>query len=645
MCGLVGWLRVGTPSNDTSRPTLERMANCLRHRGPDDSGCWTDDASGIALAHRRLSILDLSPAGHQPMASASDRYVIAFNGEIYNHLDLRRDLGTVSWRGRSDTETLLAAIDAWGLQKACQRSVGMFALALWDRQERSLKLARDRIGEKPLYYGWQGSTFIFASELKALRAYPGFSPDIDPDAMALYFQRGYVPAPHSIYRHIRKLLPGTTLDIVSQQGAGQTAAPVPYWSAQDVLSEGRQHPFTGSLNDAASELKKHLLEAIRSQMLADVPVGAFLSGGYDSSLVVALMQSMSNQPVKTFTIGYDDSTMNEANHAKVVAKHLGTDHTELIVSPQDAMDVIPQLAGIYDEPFGDSSAVPTMLVSRLAKSRVTVSLSGDGGDELFCGYPHYLRLSRAWRRLQAIPRPMRHAARVCVGSFAKNSIDHVGKFISPLRPEFFRMGLSERFRRTSYFLNAESPTDLHRLFMSTWIDPSILLRGVAPRWHRSENNMIFSTERQMMTADLTSYLPDDLLVKVDRAAMANSLETRIPMLDHRVFEFSASLPIDILYQDGQSKAPIRRLLSDYVPAHLTERPKQGFGIPLKTFLLSSKIQSWADGLLDPKLLAQQALLNPEIVTRRWRQFKHDGLDWSASLWLVLMFQSWRCTTV
>lgn len=640
MCGLVGFYNPAGLANPNCHEIATAMADSIFHRGPDDSGTWIDRPAGIALAHRRLSILDLSPAGHQPMISASGRYVIVFNGEIYNHLDLRKELSSISWRGHSDTETLLASIEAWGVTKALQKSCGMFALAIWDKQERCLKLARDRMGEKPLYYGWQGSTFLFGSELKALRLHPEFKNIIDKDALSLYFQFGYIAAPWSIFKGIHKLEPGTIVRINHSVTSNEALDHTTYWSLRDVLVEGQRTPFAGNLNDAASELERLLLVSIKQQMLADVPVGAFLSGGYDSSAVVALMQSVSSRPVKTFTIGFEDNKFNEAPHARAIAQYLGTDHTELIVTIKEALEVIPNLSRIYDEPFGDSSAVPTLLVSQLARKSVTVSLSGDGGDELLCGYKQYPRLSNTWKNLSRLPIGLRRFASAFIYTGSHKLMDPIGRVLKPTQNDLFHIPLSERFRRASYFFAAKNPVDLHRLYMSCSVEPSILIRDHSTLQHNLGSFEQLPIQRQMMSMDQSLFLPDDLMVKSDRAAMSCSLETRMPILNHHVVEFSNSLPVNLLLNLGRTKAPLKKILQSYIPPNLTDRPKQGFGLPVMQFLRSSSIRTWAESLLDPQKIEQQGFLNSNVISKRWDSMQRHGADWSASIWHVLMFQSW-----
>ncbi len=632
MCGFAGFFLPGGFALSESKASVISMRDRLVHRGPDDEGVWLDDDAGIALGHRRLSILDLSPAGHQPMVSASGRYVVAFNGEIYNHLDIRRQLGNAggnAWRGRSDTETLLAAIERWDLGATLEKAVGMFAFALWDRQERSLRLARDRMGEKPLYYGWQGETLLFGSELKALRAHPTFRSEIDRDVLPLYLRHGYIPTPWSIYKGIRKLLPGTWVRFTAAR-KGQLPDPTPYWSLTEAVAEGQAHPFQGSDADAVDALDQQLGQAIEGQRLADVPLGAFLSGGIDSSTVVSLMQSRSSNPVKTFTIGFGEAGYNEADYAKAVAKHVGTDHTELFVSSDKARDIIPLLPGIYDEPFGDSSGIPTYLVSKLAREHVTVSLSGDGGDELFGGYGRYSTFQRWNARMAGLPSIARRGLRsgLCLLPSSK----------------------SHRHRRRQQLmadvLNARHSAELYRALTAHWLPADRVVESAdeAKYWFNSavSAGTLQEPVDHAMLADAITYLPDDVLVKVDRAAMAVSLETRVPLLDHRIVEWAWTLPQRLKARGGHEKWVLRELLYRYVPRELMDRPKMGFGVPIGAWL-RGPMREWADELLAPRSMQQAGWLNPQPIQQKWRQHLAGTSQWEYHLWDVLMFQAWLNT--
>lgn len=641
MCGLNGFLTKEV-FLQTPRQLSEAMGQTIRHRGPDDAGVWCDQDVGIALGHRRLSILDLSPAGHQPMHSACGRYVIVFNGEIYNHLELRNQLSGAhgGWNGHSDTETLLAAIAAWGVNAALNACVGMFAFALWDRQRRVLTLARDRLGEKPLYYGIQNNTFLFGSELKALRAHPAFVGEIDRDALALYLRHNYIPAPYSIYKGIQKLLPGTYLQVDMALNMDVET----YWSVNEVAELGSGDLFVGSEAEAKAELTRLLTQAIRGQMMADVPLGAFLSGGVDSSAIVALMQAQSSNPVKTFTIGFREEGYNEAEYAHAVAKHLGTEHTELYVSPEQAMAVIPRLPEIYDEPFADSSQIPTWLVSKLAREQVTVSLSGDGGDELFGGYNRYFIGQALWRKLERLPLPVRARIAGLMTSVPPerwNAMLSAMGFMLPGKLRFGNPG--DKLHKLAGVLRCQGPESLYFGLISLWDEPSNVVLG------STEPTTILTDRRQwpalpttvdwMMVLDTLTYMPDDILVKVDRAAMNLSLETRVPFLDHRLVEFAWRLPLSMKIRDGQGKHLLRQVLYDYVPKSLIERPKMGFGIPLDSWLRGA-LRDWAESLLNESRLKQDGFFAPAGIRKKWQEHLSGQRNWQYHLWGVLMFQAW-----
>lgn len=617
------------------------MTATLDHRGPDDRGEWWDDEAGIALGHTRLSIVDLSPSGHQPMTSASGRYVITFNGEIYNHSELRKELRDVAWRGTSDTETLLAGFDSWGVDATVRRSVGMFAFGVWDRGEHTLSLWRDRLGEKPMYYGWIGRTFVFGSELRALRCHPDFEAAIDRSALSMYLSLSYVPTPHSIYKNVHKLPPGSFLRVSKE--IGKTARPVHYWDAREVAARVSISAFPGNGREAADELESLLRQAVAGQMLADVPLGAFLSGGVDSSTVVSIMQSRSMQPIRTFAVGFEDSRFDEASYARVVAKHLGTDHTELYVTPRELLAVVPRLASIYDEPFADSSQIPTVLVSQLARRHVTVSLSGDGGDELFCGYAHYLFAHGLWRNLGRIPYPLRLAF-----AAASRKVP-VGLVTSILGPVFALPGrrvtparLAEKLSKLETILSARDLTSFYGALGTRWQSNGVI---PCPTSH-NEISSLSSTQllpknaiEQMMAIDTVSYLPDDILCKVDRAAMSVSLETRVPLLDHRIVEFAWSLPLEYKLQNQVGKRVLRDVLYRYVPRELVERPKMGFSVPLEAWL-RGPLRVWAEDLLDERRLRSDGYLDPRQIREKWRQHVAGECDWQSQLWSVLMFQAW-----
>lgn len=610
MCGLTGFLSPGGFSQEAATSSLTRMTRAIRHRGPDAAGVWLDADVGVALGHQRLAIVDLTRAGHQPMVSASGRYVIAFNGEIYNHLEIRQRLGQQVWRGHSDTETLLAGIQHWGLEASLRRAVGMFAIALWDREEKCLSLARDRMGEKPLYYGWQSKSFVFGSELKALREHPDFRNTIDRTALALYVRSGYVPTPHSIFSGISKLVPGTILQIRANQFVGHLPEPQAYWRLDDAIRKDDQR-FTGRPEEAVDTLESHLHAAIKQQQVADVPLGAFLSGGIDSSTVVALMQAHSSTPVRTFSIGFDEAGYNEAHHARMVAEHLRTEHTELYVTAQDAMNVIPDLPQIYDEPFADVSQIPTVLVSRLARQHVTVALSGDGGDELFCGYGRYKVYVHTWDRLSRIPFALRQ----------------IVQKVLPQGP------VAEGLRTAS--LDA-----FYQFMNSQWKGFPGLVLGTEPKTYpTSILALLNEPSERMMYADALNYLPDDILVKVDRASMAASLETRIPLLDHRIVEFAWSLPHAIKFRNGVGKWPLKQLLYKYVPQSMVERQKMGFGVPLEHWL-RGPLRDWAEDLLSEDRLRSEGFFDPAPVRAEWRRHLSKKQDRHYGLWTILMFQAW-----
>lgn len=648
MCGIAGFLGDGPWSqNDAAGSVLRRMADAIKARGPDDWGVW-HDAKVIGLAHRRLSILDLSSAGHQPMVSDDGRYVISFNGEIYNHLDLRRELNNqstgVAWRGRSDTETLLGGFVQWGIKATIERCIGMFAFAVWDKRERVLTLGRDRLGEKPLYYGWQGSggnaCFLFGSELKALRAHPAFSAEIDRDALGLLMRHGYIPAPHSIYQGIYKLQPGTLLSVSPER---RESAVTTYWSLAEVACGANNMKFRGAPEQLIDDLELLLKSAVRQQMLADVPLGAFLSGGVDSSAVVALMQSQADRPVKTFSIGFNEAGYDEALHAKAVSHVLGTDHTELYVTAQQALDVIPILPSLYCEPFADSSQVPTFLVSRLARSKVTVSLSGDGGDELFAGYSRYVSARNLWGVVSRAPPFMRAIA---AGGIRSLSPAVWGQLLRPVQqfgPERFRqVNFGAKLHKIAHVLPAETIEDFYRGLLMQWQPEDIVVGGRNPlRCYSQDPSHLSGLDdvQKMMAVDTVTYLPDDVLVKVDRAAMSVSLESRVPFLDHRVVEFAWRVPQTMKLRDGDSKWILRQVLYRYVPKALVDRPKMGFGVPIACWLRGA-LRDWAESLLDESRLRKEGFFHPAPIRQKWSEYLSGNYNWQTPLWSVLMFQAW-----
>ena len=613
------------------------MSGCLHHRGPDDSGDFFDERAGLLLAFRRLAIIDLTQAGHQPMESPSGRFVMTFNGEAYNFAVVREELertGTApEWRGHSDTEVLLAAIEQWGLEDAVQRFVGMFAFALWDRREQTLHLVRDRVGVKPLYYAFAGDALLFGSELKALVSHPRFDAEVDRDVVALYARYGYVPAPHTIYRGTYKLPPGSILTI-----APGTARPEPrlYWNVRDVAERAKADPFRGSDDDALDALDALLTDAVGLRMIADVPLGVFLSGGIDSTMVVAQMQRLNRGPVRTFTIGLRESLYDEAQYARVVAKHLGTDHTELYVTPEEAREVIPLLPVIYDEPFGDASQIPTYLVSKLARQKVTVSLSGDGGDELFGGYSRYFLGRSLWRNARRIPRPLRPLAGAAMRALPANAWNRLLTPFSRAIPAL-RERAGDRLHKLARSMNASDADALYRELVSMW-------SGVVPGAQSlpvaiDESPPFDDITERMMLLDQVSYLVDDILVKVDRASMAVSLEAREPLLDHRLIEFAWSLPLHMKVRDGKGKWILRRLLTRFLPEEMVERPKMGFAIPIDAWL-RGPLRDWAEGLLDERRLREEGYFDVAQVREAWSAHLAGGAEWQQHLWTILMFQAW-----
>jgi asparagine synthase (glutamine-hydrolysing) len=619
MCGLTGFVSAGAAADDLAAD-VRRMCDAIAHRGPDDSGEWIDAAGGVALGFRRLSIIDLSPAGHQPMLSASGRYVITFNGEVYNFEELRRELRGVEFRGHSDTEVMLAAFEAWGIEAAVKRFNGMFAIALWDRETRRLHLIRDRMGVKPLYYGFAGATFVYGSELKALRRHRDFDARIDRDALNLYLRFLYVPAPFSIYEGIRKLMPGTILTFDPATRESKTTV---YWSAREAAERGSAHRFAGSEEDAARELEALLRDSVRLRMIADVPLGVFLSGGVDSSIVTALMQAESRIPVRTFTVGFTEAAYDESPYAKAVARHLGTDHTELCMSEDDVVDVIPKLPSIYDEPFGDSSQIPTHLVSMLARRHVTVSLSGDGGDELFGGYVRYFIGQRLFPWLARVPAVAGRA----LTAFSPAAWDRM----------LFRPRAGEKIHKVARVLAANDPDAMYFELVSHWNNTA-----AAPVTNRTNWPALSDPIERMMYFDQVSYLPDDILTKVDRASMAVSLEAREPLLDYRLVEFAWTLPLAMKVRGGKGKQILRRVLDRYVPPALIDRPKMGFGIPLES-LLRGRLRDWAESLLDPAAMRAEGLLDVADVRAKWDEHLRGNDQWKYHVWAILMFRAWSST--
>ena len=651
MCGIVGYLALPGSSAAGGQAALSSMAQAIEARGPDDHGIWCDIDRGVGLGHRRLAIVDLSPAGHQPMESSTGRFVLVFNGEIYNHLAIRRELESqgypVSWRGHSDTETLLAGFDFWGVGPTIAKCQGMFAFALWDRESGTLTLARDRAGEKPLYYGYIGAgpdrCLVFASELKAIRAHPRFSGEIDRNSVSLLLRHNYIPAPYSIYRNVSKL-PPATLATVRTRDIAEGVAPAleEYWSLAQAVEMGRQTPYQGTPDEAVADLDTLLRSVVGQQMMADVPLGAFLSGGVDSSTVVALMQSQSDRPIETFTIGFQEDRFNEAVYAKSVAEHLRTDHTELYVSAAEAMSVIPKLPHIYDEPFADSSQVPTYLVSALARQHVTVSLSGDAGDELFSGYTRYQATDSVWRKVSLAPRSVRAFSANVLTSISPDTWNSIAGAVPKLR-ERYGKNVGDKVHKAAGVLGSRNIEDLYRSFVSHWPDPEQVVLGsrepptkLTRAWSSLGD---LEPIEKMMLLDFITYLPDDILTKVDRASMAVSLESRVPFLDHRVVEFAWTLPLQFKLRQGEGKWVLRQVLDKYVPRALIDRPKMGFGVPIDQWLRTG-LRDWAEALLSEEKLRNDGYFDVQQVRLKWREHLEGRRNWAYPLWDVLMFQAW-----
>lgn len=636
MCGIVGFWDIKQRSNtEKLQHTVTLMRDSILHRGPDSAGNWVDAVSGVAFGHRRLAIIDLTEHGHQPMRSAHGRYIITYNGEIYNHLEIRQQLEAddlaPSWHGHSDTEVILAAFEAWGVETALHKFVGMFAIALWDVQKKLLYLIRDRMGEKPLYYGWVDSYLLFGSELKALKAHFAWQQKVDPKAVNLLLQYNCIPAPYTIYEGIHKLEPGHML-VINQAGELYEHA---YWQLKEVINTTNTQDYSNPMH-AVDALETKLSEAIRLQMLADVPVGAFLSGGLDSSTVVALMQAQSLQPVKTFTIGFAEESHNEAKHAKAIADHLKTQHTELYLSPEETRAVIPDLANFYDEPFADSSQIPTYVIAKLTRQHVTVSLSGDGGDELFGGYNRYTWVPNIWRKISYLPRPLRILIRKMLQALTPAQWDKIFNSFGIIIPKLAKQyNYGDKLHKLARLLDSVSPYEIYYKLLAHWDATQIDKR--ITKLIKDLNSP--SLQSSMMYIDSKQYLPDDILVKVDRAAMAVNLETRIPFLDHRVVEFAWSLPLDLKIRGGQSKWIVAQLLNKYVPKDLYDRPKMGFGIPIDKWL-RGPLKEWAQDLLTDSMLEKHDFLNVSSIQQKWREHLSGRRNWQYHLWDVLIFQSW-----
>ena len=622
MCGIAGFCNFHGAVK-MQEENLEKMKQRMLHRGPDAGGSYVSEDGKVALGHRRLSIVDLSEAGLQPMKSHSGRYVMVYNGEIYNYKKLSQKLleekKVDRFRGTSDSEVILEAFEAYGVEETIAQCKGMFAIALYDTKEQKLYLLRDRIGEKPLYYGFMGDTFVFASDVACIAALDGFQNPIHKDVLGIYFIHGYIPAPYSIYENIYKLEPGCILEIKSPFNKYDIST---YWSIKEVAQHGQEHLFNGTYEEAVDELERLLKASIQDQMMADVPVGAFLSAGIDSSTVVALMQSLHPDKVKTFTIGMEDEKYNEAVYAKEIAAHLGTEHTELYITEEDAKGVIPKIPFIFGEPFADSSQIPTYLVSKMTREHVTVSLSGDGGDELFCGYNSYASVDRIWGKMKSVPYGIR--------KLASELVLH-----SPLSNK-------EIYRVKGTLLGAKGPSDLYRLSMEREPlikDITLSKEEIPYKYTEYDPGFLKETNHNIMLMDMLMYHPDDILVKVDRTAMAVSLETRVPMLDKDVVEFAWTLPVEFERQNGVGKRILRDVLYRYVPKEMMERPKKGFSIPIQKWLKEKELREWAENLIDRKTLIKQGILDPDVVWKMWTDFIEKD-EWRIQIWYVLMFQEW-----
>lgn len=637
MCGIAGFIGLGS-SFDFSK-VAQNMGKALEHRGPDSNGQWIDEQYSVALIHQRLSIIDLSMQGHQPMHSVCQRYVMVFNGEIYNHQALRlrlQEMESISWRGHSDTETLLCAFRLWGIEKTLAAIIGMFAIALWDRQEKKLYLMRDRMGEKPLYYGFVNGHFVFSSELKAFKSYPTFKPEIHLDALYQYLALDYIPAPLTIYQNIFKLKPGCYFEI----GLQSEIKIRPYWQLAEVLERAKQYPLLDE-KMAIEQVKASLMESVKIQGMSDVPLGAFLSGGIDSSCIVALMQAQSQQPIQTFTIGFAEKPYDESPFARRVAKHLGTEHHDCILRLQDCKNMIPNLAKIYDEPFADSSQIPTFFVSQMARKKLKVALSGDAGDEIFGGYSRYQLVPQAWKYLKYFPKTMR---KIIGQGMMRPSMDFYDQMTRILPKPYQLSHLGQKIYKLGQRLaKLEQVDDLYFSMLTQSIDPISLLSKEhqfrAGFFQKRNDHHFDNIVDYMMYTDSIYYLPDDILTKVDRASMAVSLETRVPFLDPRVIELAWRLPQEMKIRQGQGKWILRQILQEYLPLELIERPKMGFGIPLSSWLRGD-LKSWVESLIDPQKLSEQGLLNTVKVQKMWQEHVSLERDWSSSLWNICMFQAW-----
>lgn len=641
MCGFAGFLFDGKGDSLNFESNLRKMSDAIIHRGPDDSGQWFDILNGIGLAHRRLSILDLSKAGHQPMISRSGRYVIAFNGEIYNHQDIRIQIEktnhSVMWKGHSDTETILEAIETFGLQESLQKFTGMFAFAIWDKKNNLLSLARDRVGEKPMYYGWHkttvGNVFLYGSELKAIKCFPGFNSQIDRGSLSLLLKHAYIPDPYTIYEDISCLEPGNILQVSLNKKEPQI---IKYWDHSEVIREAKNNVFEDNPNSAVQRLEDLITKSIKMQMISDVPLGAFLSGGIDSSTIVSLMQAQSSAAIKTFTIGFNEKGFDEAQYAKSIAKHLKTDHTELYVTAEDAMKVIPEMSSIYCEPFADPTQIPNYIVSKLASKDVKVVLSGDGGDELFAGYNRYFHVINLWNNLSNVPFPIRNALSKVIKFTLGNSIYTAN---ASDKVDSFR----RKFISGSNVLECKKIDELYNHVISQVQNPEdIVINGYLKNTKLDYSKPYFGDVDDielLMATDSINYLPDDILAKVDRAAMRNSLETRVPFLDHDIIKFAWSLPISYKYREGVTKWPLHQILKKHIPEKLYKRKKMGFSVPIHEWL-RGPLKGWSEDLLNKERIKKEGYFNELIVEKKWKEHLSGNRNNITFLWPILMFQSW-----
>jgi asparagine synthase (glutamine-hydrolysing) len=646
MCGLTGFLiHPNSMPEQTVDSIIRESAKSLAHRGPDSIGLWCGENNSIAMGHRRLSIIDLSETGGQPMHSTCGRYVMVFNGEIYNFLELRKQLSSegVEFGGHSDTRVLIEGISKWGIEKTIKKTIGMFAFAVWDKKNKSLYLCRDRLGEKPLYYGWYKGVFMFASELKAFKAWPGFKPELDIEALTDFFQYSYVPSPSCIFKGFRKLMPGS-FSKVNLNSEGKLPDVNPYWSLQEVVEYGEQNPIIDlNENELVNELEIRVKSAVKSCMVSDVPIGAFLSGGIDSSLVVALMQEQSINPIKTFSMGFSEDGYDESIQARAVAQHLKTEHTEMIVSSEDAMATIPLLPDIYDEPFADSSQIPTFLVAKLAGRNVKVALSGDGADELFAGYNRHVLSQKLSSGKYKIPKNIRKIAGNMLLGVSAEKWDTIYNSLARYIPANYQLRLAgEKIHKFGRVLNVNNGDELYQALTSTWLNSDIVINQNKKTMDHKVNGVLdnLGLTKMMLYNDTIKYLPDDILVKVDRACMAVSLESRIPFLDHRLIEYAWKIPLNNKVRNNQGKYLLRQVLYKHVPRELVDRPKMGFGIPLESWL-RGPLKTWAEELLDSRKLKEQGLLNHTIIKQKWDEHQSGRHNWHHQLWNVIMFQAWH----